>query len=548
MPSPVYIVGHKNPDSDSVCSAWAYARLKRRLSPDQVWQDARCGNLNDQTRYIFERWGIRPPRFLADIHPRVSDIMTVDVKCLHQNAPLYEVIRNLNEHRIRVSPIVDEQQRYLGAVSILEVAEYFIARDASQRPVQVLRPELFGQVLPGSYHRRGEQEEFEGKFFVGAMARERLGSMIDQDRERAVLIVGKRRDFIEYSIENQLPALVLTGIRGSEDLDIDFSAYRGWVFVSALDTAETMRQLGLCVPVKALMNSAIPCVGPGDYVDDAVEVLTGSDHKGLPVVDDTGFLQGILTRTNFLQRCRPSLIMMDHNEVGQAIDGAENARICEIVDHHRLGTLRTNEPLGFYAKPVGSTCTLVHQLYLQAGVEPDMDEARILLAGILSDTVITKSPTTTSEDIAAIAALEQIADLDHRRYGQDIFAATAGLRGRDPVQVIEGDFKCYEEFGVRMGIGQVEVVTLADLEDVRQNLLDALERVRRERSLDWSLLLITDIIDEYSLLLCAGECSAETLLQYRRTGDRQYALPGVLSRKKQLLPELLRVLEERMAG
>ncbi|MCD8491102.1 MAG: DHH family phosphoesterase [Geovibrio sp.] len=235
---------------------------------------------------------------------------------------------------------------------------------------------------------------------------------------------------------------------------------------------------------------------------------------------------------------------MDHNELSQAVDGAETALIHEIVDHHRLGTIKTKTPIHFFAKPVGSTCTLVYQQYIINGVEIDRETASILLSGILSDTVILKSPTTTEEDKRAVSALAELAGINYEEYGVEIFSATDSLKTRDPQSIINTDFKIYEEYGIKVGISQVEVVTLQEMDEVKNNLIQAISINTNEKGLDWGMLLVTDIIMERSILLTTGFEAAEKILAYNRTEDRCFDLPGVLSRKKQLLPEILRVLEE----
>ncbi len=327
-------------------------------------------------------------------------------------------------------------------------------------------------------------------------------------------------------------------------MDIDFTGYKGWVYLSDLDTAETLRNLQLSIPAKSFMKTDVPHLTEDDYLDAAGETLMSVDHKGLPVTND-GRLIGIFTRSDIIKKVQKELILVDHNELSQAVDGAETARITEIIDHHRLGgTIKTKTPIHFYAKPVGSTCTLVSQLYKINGLEPDPKTAAVLLSGILSDTVILKSPTTTKQDVEAVHELAGIAGLDFEKYGVEMFSSTDNLKSRTPEDIIGTDFKVFSEYGRTVGIGQVEVVNLEELDDVKQTLLEGLDKVKEEKGLIWSMLLVTDIIREESVLLSSGYQLGEKLLSYKQSGDRRFYLPGVLSRKKQLLPEVLRVLEE----
>lgn len=540
----IYVVGHKNPDTDSIASAYGYAKLKNVLDPENIYTAARCGNLNKQTRFIFDKFGITPPVFIKDVYPRVSDVMTRKVIAIDENEPVFGVIRNIDELKIRITPVVEGGNVFKGVVSIFELSDFLATKDVTTKPVFHFRAENFEKVIGGYSYVRGKKEEFKASVMIGAMPYERFKARMEaQQSKEIVLIVGKRRDIIEYAVKSQLPAIILTGIKDENDVDLDFTGYEGWVFISELDTAETVRRLQLSIPTKAVMKKDIPSVDEHDYLEEVKDKLLQIDHKGLPVLRDNRLI-GIVTRSDLIKKTQKGLILMDHNEISQAVDGAETAVIHEIVDHHRLGTIKTKTPIHFFAKPVGSTCTLVYQQYMINGTEIDKDTASILLSGILSDTVILKSPTTTEEDRKAVKALAETAGLNYEEYGVEIFSATDSLKTRDPQNIINTDFKIYEEYGVKVGISQVEVVTLQEMDEVKDILLEAIKKNTSDKSLDWGMLLVTDIIMEKSILLTTGFEAGEKILAYNKTEDRCFDLPGVLSRKKQLLPEILRVLEE----
>ena len=542
--SETIVIGHKNPDSDSVCSAYAYAILKNLIEPDKRHTAGRCGNLNKQTRFIFDKLGVTPPKFISDVYPKVKDVMTHKVIAIDENEPIKGVIKNIEELKIRITPVISEGTQFKGVISILELAKFFTPKDEAGRPVYLFRGSNFEKSLKGYTYLRGAEDEFEATFMIGAMPYDRFREQMEMlGSKKIILVVGKRRDIIEYAVKNQLPAIVLTGFKGESDIDIDLSGYKGWVYISELDTAETLRNLQLSIPAKSFMNTEIEHLGEDDYLDAAGEKLMSVDHKGLPVLND-GRLIGILTRSDIIKKIQKELILMDHNELSQAVDGAETAKISEIVDHHRLGTIKTKTPVHFYAKPVGSTCTLVSQLYRINGLEPDRTTAAVLLSGILSDTVILKSPTTTRQDKEAVTELAALSGLDYEKYGVEMFSSTDSLKSREPDDIIGTDFKVFAEYGRSVGIGQVEVVNLEELDGVKASLLTALDKVKNGKGLNWSMLLVTDIIREESVLLTSGFEPAEKLLSYKQTGERRFYLPGVLSRKKQLLPEILRVLED----
>ena len=289
--------------------------------------------------------------------------------------------------------------------------------------------------------------------------------------------------------------------------------------------------------IEELMREQTQPFSTDDLFEDAKSVFYSSSTRGIAVVDENGYA-GYVTRRCFLDTPSYKVILVDHNEAGQSIRGIETATVVEIVDHHRLDAVRTDLPIFIDAEPLGSTCTIVYQLFLRNGVTPDPQTAKTLLTGIIADTLILKSPTTTSVDEDAAAALSAICGVDTQEFGLAMFSNTEGLKTRDPETAITSDFKTYAEKGVKVGIGQCEVTTLNDLADYRDSYLEALETVRVKNGLDWAVLMITNVLNEHSVLLCTSY-KANRKLSYKQTSDLVFDMPGVLSRKKQLLPEVL---------
>ncbi|MCB4205509.1 putative manganese-dependent inorganic diphosphatase [Deferribacterales bacterium Es71-Z0220] len=538
----IFVVGHKNPDTDSICSAYAYANLKNKVDSKHRYIAARCGSLNDQTKFVFSNIDDEPPVFIRDIFPKVKDVMTKEVIFSTPDEPIYNAVKNLESLGVRLTPIVDGQL-YKGVVSILEISRFFLPNNIENKPEYLVRPENFKNVIPGDFIQIGEREEFLTHFLVGGMPFDTfLKRFKNLHADKTVLIVGKRRDFIEYAIKNNIAGVVITGINNAEEFDFDITDYKGFVYVSYLDTAETLRRIVFSVPIKFIMTDKIPITEPNFYIEDARKIMISENHRGLPVVEN-GKLVGIITRSDLLKDKKHKIILMDHNELSQSVDGVEMAEIVEIVDHHRLGTVRTKSPVTFFAKPVGSTCTLVFQQYRLNNVEIDEKNSLALLSGILSDTVVLKSPTMTNEDVEAVEFLSAKLGVDYREYGKKMFEASSKLKGRSPESIVATDFKIFEEQGYRIGIGQVETVNLIELNDIKQILLDEVKKIASVKNLNWASLLVTDIIEEKSVLLTSGFQPLENLLIYNKLGENIYDLPGVLSRKKQLLPEVLRVLE-----
>ena len=542
----VLVIGHKNPDTDSVCSAFAYAALKESLDPTHRYVAARCGSLNKQTRYIFEKFGITPPKFVKDIYPKVEDVMTQGVAKVRPETPLMQVMQAAESLKVRSTPVVDKQNKLLGMITLLDLTHFFLSGATEEKPTYQIRPDNLDQVLRGKRIQAGEAQEFTGTLIAGAMSAERFEERLQEmETQTCVLVVGNRPDLIGIAIAKQIPVMILTGA-DSKELAEHLEGYKGWVYLSEDDTADTLRRVALAVPASALMSEA-PSLSRTDTLEQAQEKMDQGGLKSLAVVDGQGRLEGILAKSDLVKKEPKFLILMDHNEMSQAVDGAEGAEIVEIVDHHRLGTIKTKNPVHFFAKPVGSTCTLVYQQYKINGQPLNKATASLLLCGVLTDTVILKSPTATVDDKRAIDELAALAGLDYQSLGIELFSVTDALKARSPLEVINTDFKVFKEYGFEVGIGQVEVVTIEDLPDAEGPLKTELEKIRVEKGLGLTMLLVTDIINENSVLLCTEQAGFEKGLRYKKLGPGKFDLPSVLSRKKQLLPEVLRVLEE-LAG
>ena len=505
----VFICGHKNPDTDSVASAASYAYLKNQISTEYEYVPIRCGTVNDQTKFIFQKAEATLPEYMKDIYPKVIDSMTTNLITAEATDPLSKFMRILREKNLRFMPVINQSQEYIGMLGVNDVTELFLRDDRQQKPIFDLRADTLRRSLKGTILNVGEHEEFKASVVVATMAYDDFNEHVKNvaDEEHTLLITGNRQNILQDAFKKKYPAIIIVGLSEEACKNLDFGDYKGWVFYSPFDSSQTIRCVEMATPIGKLLNKIEPCA-PYDY------------------------------------RKRAKLIMMDHNEATQAIDGVESAELMEIVDHHRLGTIKTSSPVTFFAKPVGSTCTLVYQLYKANRVEIPNKIAMLLLGGMLSDTVIMKSPTCTQDDIAAIEDLASQCGLDAKEYGVEIFSATDGLTSRSPKDIISTDFKIFEEYGVRFGISQAETVTLAQLGEVKDKLREELYNVKENNRLDWMMLLVTDIIKEESQLITTGFEPGESIFGYKKLEDKLFYLPGVLSRKKQLLPEISRILEE----
>lgn len=541
--SEIIVIGHRNPDTDSACAAWSYARYKNAVDPQHRYRAAVCGQLGRQAKFVFTNAGVEPPPYLKDVIPRVGDIAEDAGIRLDQNDPLKMAFHDLDTPRLSVVPVFDDAKNFAGIVGVHEMLGYFVEGTVKSRPFYTFRADNIEKVIPGYFLKRGRDDEFRAPIMAGAMALDQSAKRLDAlAPAKPIMIVGNRPELIDMAISREVPAIILTGYEAGETPSVDFGGFAGSVYVSTCDTSETIRMLRLSLPVKQIMDTKPLCLPHDELFDAAKKTLLNTEHHGLPVLKDGRFV-GVVTRESFIEKPRRKLILIDHNELSQAVAGAEDAEICEIIDHHRMGAEKTSTPIYIYCKPIGSSCSIVYSHFRMAGVAPDRETALLMLSGLLSDTMLLRSPTTTPEDRLYAPELARLAGVDLQEYGTLMLSLTASLKQTDPMQMVTGDFKEYAECGFRVGVSQVEVGTLADMDEVKANILAALERVCKERNLTWALLLVTDVTREHSVLLCSPWPAAAKEFAYKRLEENIFDLPGILSRKKQLLPEILRILD-----
>jgi manganese-dependent inorganic pyrophosphatase len=542
--SEILVTGHKNPDTDAACSAVCYADFKNKADPANVYQGVVCGALNPQTRFVFEKAGLPFPELVKDVQPRVIDVVRNDGLTLGHNEPILDAIREIDENTVSVIPVFDDARQFLGIIGVHEVTTYFIKTNTGRKKLDYdFHVDNFEKVIPGRFLKKGFPREITAPIMIGSMDFDRTVERMDtMAPQRPVLIVGDRKRMIAHAVARQFSAIIITNVDADPVIDADLKGFEGSIYLSTADTADTLRLLWLSAPVKHIMRTEPLVLQHDDEFDEAKKTLLGSDLRGLAVLKD-GEYAGIVTRRSFIEKPRRPIILIDHNEVAQSVPGAQDAEIREIIDHHRLGAEKTNAPIYIYAKPVGSSCTLVFQHYRMHGLSFDKAHAVLMLSGILSDTLFLKSPTTTDDDRAAVAALAAVAEVDPAAYHKEMLATMKTLDTMDPLTVAQGDFKIYREYGIATGIAQVETASLDGIEAAAPRFLSALAQVKAQHNLTWSMLLVTDVVTEDSYLLVTPFGRAEEELAYQKEADGLYRLPGVVSRKKQLLPEILRVME-----
>lgn len=545
METKTYVIGHKNPDTDSIAAAIAYAELRRRCGESGVVAAA-AGEPNPQTSFILGRLSIEPPPVLHDARPRVRDVLSRQPVTVGSETPLMRALDLLHKNNIRVLPVVDDGGCPSGLVSLLRLSEgYLFAGKERARQIttslDALASCLDGRFLAGEASK--ERETL--KLFIGAMLEESFSARIDgHPPENLLIVTGDRRTIQQAAIERGVRLLVVTGGHTVADDLLEKAGQNGVAVLSTPhDTATAAWLARLSIPVGLFIEESFERIGTAEPLEHLrLKLLHGKEPAVLAVEED-GRLAGVATKSTLLAPVPYSLVLVDHNELSQAVPGAESLEILEIIDHHKLGNIHTSQPISFVTAPVGSTCTLVAHRWRERGMEPDQRTAALLLAGILSDTVILKSPTTTARDRETAGFLAKLAELDVDEFGKEIFSAAGGFSAYDdPEKAVTSDFKHFSAGGVGFGIGQVEVFGFDEFHELKETLRTALAAVRRRENLALAGLMVTDIRSETTLFLADGMGELVHVMDYPQVEPHIYEMRGVMSRKKQMVPHLMSVL------
>jgi manganese-dependent inorganic pyrophosphatase len=541
------VFGHRNPDTDAICSAIAYADLLRRTTrPDAV--ACCCGPPNKRTEYVLERAGLAAPRIVMDVRPQVEDVCRREVVTAAFGDAFHDVWQRMKDGDLRALPVVDADRRVVGVISVLEMMELFFHDSADAVKARTVTTSLdkIRDVLGGGFQHAiepGQRDEL--LVMVGAMSAEGFTERMQRyPRERLIVVCGDRPTIHLPAIEHGVRALVITGgFKLSAGL-VDLAKLRGVsVILSPFDTVNTTLRLKSSQFVDPVVHTDVITVPGKAPVAEARAVAERSAQPVFPVVGDDGRLVGLAFKSDLISPPKPRLVLVDHNELGQAVNGADEAEIVEVLDHHRLGGgLKSTQPIRFVNEPVGSTCTLVARQFRAAGLVPEPGIALCMASGIISDTLHLRSPTTTDVDREILAWLEGLCAIDLATYAREFFEIGSALRSSTPAGVIREDCKEFTEHGRRFSISQIEETGFDLFWERKTELRSALEEFATQQRLDFAALLITDVVTNGSLLLLSEESDAWEETNYPRLDRGLYSLKGIVSRKKQLLPLVSQLL------
>ena len=543
----VYVIGHRNPDTDSIVSAAAYARFKQ-LQGFSEHRAARAGKANPQTEYIFSRFSVPVPEYIPDLIPKVAYYMHEGCETVEEHSSLWRATAKIEQTYTKVLPVTDKNGKYLSLLHYSAFAKNIIeVLDPQKQTATLTSIDLLADTLcaqPVVVH--DAEKPFKCAVLSAASEFESFKKMLSvYPPENIVVVTGDRTEVQEHCVNAGVRALIITaGNTPSRELRARAEKNGVSILVSPFDTTGTTTLVLYSVPVSAVADSTVMPVKTTDTLRKVRALLQTSPGRCLPVVDDTNTLLGIISESDLLHDANIEIILVDHNEMSQAIEGAENYKIREVLDHHRLGSFDTRYPITFINKPVGATSTIVTNLYRQNRVAIPKEIASILLCGILSDTLVLKSATTTDEDRETARYLSNITDLDIETLGQDILTASSRIGSRTAAELIHQDMKEYNEGGHVFTVSQIEVNSTDEVLHRKDEFMRELEAERGNLKALFCALMVTDITRLTSLLLIAANREFLQVIGFPKQEDAVYILTDIVSRKKQLIPLLSEQIEK----
>ena len=543
----VYVVGHKNPDTDSICSAIAYANLKKQIAGDKYrFVPMRAGMLNEETQYVLDRFGVDAPKLLGNVHLRVQDVDVNRMKGVSSNMSIKEAWALMKERNV-YTVAVTREDKLEGVISTQNIAMSYMdvydseilakARTQYQNIVDVLN----GEVITGNPH----AYFIKGKVAVAASSPDLMETYIEKDD---LVILGNRYESQLCAIEMDASCLVICqGAQVSKTIK-KLAAERDIVVITTPhDTFTVSRLINQSIPVKYFMDKdGFTVFNTTDYVENIKDIMTKKRTRDFPVVDKEGKFYGFISSRRLMDADKRRVILVDHNEKTQAVDGIDEAEILEIIDHHRLGSMETVGPVYFRNQPVGCTATIVYDMYKENGIVPDKTTASLLCSAIISDTLLFRSPTCTRVDRMAAEDLSKIAGLDLNELSDHMFQAGSNLRGKSAEEICFQDFKHFTVGDVKFGVGQINSMNADELCEIKERLLPYLEKAANTHRLDMVYFMLTNIVEESTELLCYGKRAKEQVIEaFDLPADTEdIHLEGVVSRKKQLIPTFVIHLQQ----
>ena len=544
----VWVTGHKNPDTDSICAAIAYAYLKNQLG-DREYVPKRAGNINAETRYVLDYFHIEEPELVTDAGAQIKDISirkTLGVSSHISLKKAWELMKKLD---VVTLPVTNRLGKLEGIIVTKDIATSYMdvydSRALSNARTQYknIAETLDGTVVTGNEHAYFVR----GKVIIGTANPEYMTELVEMDD---LVIVGSKKEAQIRAMEANASCLVVgCGFEVDKDV-ISMAEKKDCVIITTpFDTFSIARLINQSMPIKEYMaKESLVTFELDDYVADVRETMLKIRHRDFPVLDENGDYVGMISRRNLLSMQKKQLVLVDHNEKSQAVDNIEDAEILEIIDHHRIGSLETISPVYFRNQPLGCTSTIIYQMFGERGVAVPKEIGGLLLAAILSDTLMFRSPTCTQQDIKAAEELAEIADVDMEVFAKSMFQAGSDFKNKTTEEIFYQDFKIFHSGEYDFGVSQVSALSREELDKVGEQLKPFMKQVLGEKRLDMVYVMLTDILEESSNVIFAGQDAGKMLAEAFRVENYEedsVHLEGIISRKKQMIPTLMNAMTEK---
>ena len=542
----IYVIGHKNPDTDSICSAIAYAELKRKIT-GKSYEARRAGQVSQETRFVLDHFNVQPPKYVGDVRTQVKDTEYHKGVFVNSDISLKNAWSIMQEKNVVTLSVIDEEEKLEGIITIGDIARsYMEVYDShilanANTPFHSIVETLEGTLITGD-----PEEIFNsGKVLIAAANPDLMESYIETGD---LVILGNRYESQLCAIEMNAKCLVVCEGAAVSMTISKLAQEKGCIVIQTpFDTFTAARFINQSIPISFFMRTKdIITFTTEDFIEDIRGVMANNRFRNFPILDKDGKFSGMISRRNLLGAKQKKLILVDHNERSQAVDGIEDAEILEIVDHHKLGGIQTINPVMFRNQPLGCTCTIVYLMYKENGVEIEPKIAGLLCSAILSDTLVFRSPTCTPVDKAAAEDLAKIAGIDIESYAMDMFAAGSNLENKAPEEIFYQDFKKFTAGELLFGVGQISSLSDKELESIKERMVPYMKKALADHQCGMIFFMLTNILDESSEILYEGEGAREILdnaFKINPEEERVY-LKGVVSRKKQMIPSLMLSLQD----
>lgn len=544
----VWVLGHKNPDTDSICAAIAYADLKNKLGGG-IYESKRAGQLNEETKYVLNYFKVSAPAFVSDVGAQVKDIEIRRIPGVDSHISMKRAWELMKEANVVTLPVTNEHDSLEGlivtgdiATSYMDVYDNEILSRARTQYKNIIET-LAGTLLEGNEHAYFTK----GKVVVAAASPEMMEEYIEDDD---LVILGNRYEVQLCALEMNASCIIVCSDAKVSQTIRKLARERGCILMTTpYDTFTVARLINQSIPIKYFMRrERLITFETEEYVDDVKEIMSRERHRDFPILDEHGKYVGLISRRNLLNMKKKQVILVDHNEKSQAVDGISGAEILEIIDHHRLGSLETMSPVFFRNQPLGCTSTIIYQMYQEKGIEIPAKIAGLLCSAIISDTLMFRSPTCTAVDKMAAEALAAVAGVEIETLAKNMFQAGSDFKSKSPEEIFYQDFKTFFVEDVEFGVGQISAMSKEELGEVREKLLPYLDVVLRERKLSMVYVMLTDILEESTQLIWRGDNArqiAERAFSVHGTEETDSLyLKGVVSRKKQFIPSVMAAMQD----